>query len=66
MTGVVDVPSGTLDTTRRSPLRLKAAYFPGCEVMRMSTRDTGAGRGAFDFLPQRGIASDSIKYSSLY
>lgn len=29
------------DETSRSPLRLKAGYFPGCEVMRMSTNDSG-------------------------
>jgi hypothetical protein len=36
------------------------AYLPGWFVIRMSTNDTGAGGGAFDFFPQRGTATDSI------
>jgi hypothetical protein len=59
-------PACTLGTTRRSPLRLKAAYFPGCEVILMSTNEIGACGGAFDFLPHRGMAMDSTSpYSSL-
>jgi hypothetical protein len=49
----------------RSPLRLKAGYFPGCEVMRMSTNDSGAGGGIVDFLPYRGMALDSESSYSL-
>src|SRR5258708_21853578 len=48
-----------LGATSRSPFTPRMAYLPGWFVIRMSTNDTGAGGGAFDFFPQRGTATDS-------
>jgi hypothetical protein len=48
-----------LGATSRSPFTPRMAYLSGWFVIRMSTNDTGAGRGAFDFFPQRGTAADS-------